>query len=117
MTGPISAVGYVSGLSLVDEVLGKPKKDEEEKVDFVELMFQALDDINQETQNKDLPLDDNPTSNGKYGPPANIEFEEFNYQLEKSGMNFAKDLLSTINAKGSYSNLFKQAQSGFSQVI
>lgn len=117
MTGPISAVGYVSGLSLVDEVLGKPKKNDEEKVDFVELMFQALDDINQETQNKNLQVNDNSTSNGKYGPPANVEFDDFNYQLEKSGTNFAKDLLSTINAKDSYLKLLKQAHSSFSQVI
>ena len=49
--------------------------------------------------------------------PTNFEFNEFSQELEESGTNFAKDLLTKINAKGSYADLFKQATSSISNAF
>ena len=118
MTGPISSVGYVSGLSLVEEVLGKPKKDDEEKVDFVDLMLQALEDsYKQENSGENINTEETQNSNDNFGHPTNFEFNEFSQELEESGTNFAKDLLTKINAKGSYADLFKQATSSISNAF
>lgn len=89
MTEGISALGGMSGLSLVDAIFDKTssKDDDKKSGDIFDLMFQAIDESLLQTQENTNNIDTNTgnqTSDFNFGPPANITIENFDYSAQDS---------------------------------
>lgn len=122
MTTGISALSGSADLSLINAVIEKPKKEDEEKAgDIFELMFQAIDDAIAQTQeNLEKNINEDKKSEFNFGPPPNIIIKDASEENTNSfefqeNNNSTKELLSHFNASDSYKISNNQKQ--FNEIL